>query len=162
MQLSWDAIPNMLSNHRVIKKGQQCTGSHRPQPFYCPCASDLNEWSKDRPFGSGYARFERDGENGGESMPHLRSQSRAAQLLLIYAVALVLPLSVGVQVCYRTLFGTEECPSMLVVLFTDLKRFHRWLQEDLRHVAAITVMGCLLYTSPSPRDRTRSRMPSSA
>ena len=23
-------------------------------------------------------------------------------------------------------------------------------------------MGCLLYTSPSPRDRTRSRMPSSA
>ena len=25
-----------------------------------------------------------------------------------------------------------------------------------------TVKGCLLYTSPSPRDRTRSRMPSSA
>ena len=25
-----------------------------------------------------------------------------------------------------------------------------------------TVSGCLLYTSPSPRDRTRSRMPSSA
>ena len=25
-----------------------------------------------------------------------------------------------------------------------------------------TLMGCLLYTSPSPRDRTRSRMPSSA
>ena len=26
----------------------------------------------------------------------------------------------------------------------------------------ILVYGCLLYTSPSPRDRTRSRMPSSA
>ena len=26
----------------------------------------------------------------------------------------------------------------------------------------IQVTGCLLYTSPSPRDRTRSRMPSSA
>ena len=26
----------------------------------------------------------------------------------------------------------------------------------------ITFIGCLLYTSPSPRDRTRSRMPSSA
>ena len=26
----------------------------------------------------------------------------------------------------------------------------------------IRVMSCLLYTSPSPRDRTRSRMPSSA
>ena len=25
-----------------------------------------------------------------------------------------------------------------------------------------TLCGCLLYTSPSPRDRTRSRMPSSA
>ena len=25
-----------------------------------------------------------------------------------------------------------------------------------------SVKGCLLYTSPSPRDRTRSRMPSSA
>ena len=27
---------------------------------------------------------------------------------------------------------------------------------------ASAVDGCLLYTSPSPRDRTRSRMPSSA
>ena len=27
---------------------------------------------------------------------------------------------------------------------------------------AIEVIACLLYTSPSPRDRTRSRMPSSA
>ena len=26
----------------------------------------------------------------------------------------------------------------------------------------INIIGCLLYTSPSPRDRTRSRMPSSA
>ena len=29
-------------------------------------------------------------------------------------------------------------------------------------VAAAAIEGCLLYTSPSPRDRTRSRMPSSA
>ena len=27
---------------------------------------------------------------------------------------------------------------------------------------ALNANGCLLYTSPSPRDRTRSRMPSSA
>ena len=27
---------------------------------------------------------------------------------------------------------------------------------------AVLAPGCLLYTSPSPRDRTRSRMPSSA
>ena len=31
-----------------------------------------------------------------------------------------------------------------------------------RGVTADTTIGCLLYTSPSPRDRTRSRMPSSA
>ena len=28
--------------------------------------------------------------------------------------------------------------------------------------AILEAKGCLLYTSPSPRDRTRSRMPSSA
>ena len=31
---------------------------------------------------------------------------------------------------------------------------------DLEHIIPYTI--CLLYTSPSPRDRTRSRMPSSA
>ena len=30
-----------------------------------------------------------------------------------------------------------------------------WVHPDI-------TLGCLLYTSPSPRDRTRSRMPSSA
>ena len=29
-------------------------------------------------------------------------------------------------------------------------------------LASVTLLTCLLYTSPSPRDRTRSRMPSSA
>ena len=33
--------------------------------------------------------------------------------------------------------------------------------RPVRHAAAVWV-ACLLYTSPSPRDRTRSRMPSSA
>ena len=34
--------------------------------------------------------------------------------------------------------------------------------EELRKASPDTMTGCLLYTSPSPRDRTRSRMPSSA
>ena len=36
--------------------------------------------------------------------------------------------------------------------------------ENLSDNLALTLLGnsCLLYTSPSPRDRTRSRMPSSA
>ena len=32
----------------------------------------------------------------------------------------------------------------------------------LRPMVLLTLLTCLLYTSPSPRDRTRSRMPSSA
>ena len=31
-----------------------------------------------------------------------------------------------------------------------------------QNIACIRTNACLLYTSPSPRDRTRSRMPSSA
>ena len=38
-------------------------------------------------------------------------------------------------------------------------RFKKTPEEDDRHPY---VWDCLLYTSPSPRDRTRSRMPSSA
>ena len=38
-----------------------------------------------------------------------------------------------------------------------------FLPERLAHpVAAAVAVGCLLYTSPSPRDRQKSRMPSSA
>ena len=33
---------------------------------------------------------------------------------------------------------------------------------DEHHWTDLYICGCLLYTSPSPRDRTRSRMPSSA
>ena len=42
----------------------------------------------------------------------------------------------------------------------------KWLQEEYRcEVVTFTAdlgQGCLLYTSPSPRDRSLSRMPSSA
>ena len=36
------------------------------------------------------------------------------------------------------------------------------IKNALRSAFLIMYIGCLLYTSPSPRDRTRSRMPSSA
>ena len=40
----------------------------------------------------------------------------------------------------------------------------RVLKETAHEIAPILadILTCLLYTSPSPRDRTRSRMPSSA
>ena len=34
--------------------------------------------------------------------------------------------------------------------------------ETTEKIISVLDKGCLLYTSPSPRDRTRSRMPSSA
>ena len=34
--------------------------------------------------------------------------------------------------------------------------------HDAIQISPDMVLACLLYTSPSPRDRTRSRMPSSA
>ena len=37
-----------------------------------------------------------------------------------------------------------------------------YAEEYKEHNLKSHVHGCLLYTSPSPRDRTRSRMPSSA
>ena len=42
------------------------------------------------------------------------------------------------------------------------QRDNQRLIEALRELADIGNTVCLLYTSPSPRDRTRSRMPSSA
>ena len=37
-----------------------------------------------------------------------------------------------------------------------------WVEDNLPDFYKATLDSCLLYTSPSPRDRTRSRMPSSA
>ena len=41
------------------------------------------------------------------------------------------------------------------------KGYHAAAMEDIADEAGVS-KPCLLYTSPSPRDRTRSRMPSSA
>ena len=59
--------------------------------------------------------------------------------------------------------------SFLVVLvgvggafFVLINFILRHFSERLGAPVAMMISGCLLYTSPSPRDRTRSRMPSSA
>ena len=70
-------------------------------------------------------------------------------------------------------------PNSLVVADMPYMSYHIGVEDTLRNAAkfiqigkadAVKVEGgskrkdtiCLLYTSPSPRDRTRSRMPSSA
>ena len=52
---------------------------------------------------------------------------------------------------------------------STVSEYTEWLQDWLHSrgrtedlVLSGFTLGCLLYTSPSPRDRTRSRMPSSA
>ena len=45
----------------------------------------------------------------------------------------------------------------------EVMKLNRFLEEKIQELALSNKeMDCLLYTSPSPRDRTRSRMPSSA
>ena len=41
-------------------------------------------------------------------------------------------------------------------------RVEHYIGSEIRDAIASELPDCLLYTSPSPRDRTRSRMPSSA
>ena len=55
----------------------------------------------------------------------------------------------------RIVFGRIE-----IVQFDELGTVDRQLQVE--DVVLLRVEGCLLYTSPSPRDRQKSRMPSSA
>ena len=42
----------------------------------------------------------------------------------------------------------------------DLNKLHVMVEEACKDLAGVSA--CLLYTSPSPRDRQKSRMPSSA
>ena len=54
----------------------------------------------------------------------------------------------------------EECRDVRGGWLEDLGKDLRYTARTLRRSPAF--LACLLYTSPSPRDRTRSRMPSSA
>ena len=64
---------------------------------------------------------------------------------------------------YRPLEAEKESPGLIYIhgggmIMGDLES----QDEAMKICASELGMPCLLYTSPSPRDRTRSRMPSSA
>ena len=67
----------------------------------------------------------------------------------------------GLELC-------EDCARRKVATTSELSQISRALDElaspseSLARMAKAEYWTCLLYTSPSPRDRTRSRMPSSA
>ena len=89
----------------------------------------------------------------------------------------ILQLTAGVEVQSRGGFGVQSnillrgsTFTQVLVLVDGMRindpltgHFNGYIPVAQEEIAKIEVLrGCLLYTSPSPRDRTRSRMPSSA
>ena len=58
--------------------------------------------------------------------------------------------------------GTRFGPAAIREVSSGLETYCPQLDRDLDDLSFVDLGACLLYTSPSPRDRTRSRMPSSA
>ena len=62
--------------------------------------------------------------------------------------------------------GEPDCKLVNPYVITKEGMLEPWLlsvtKEDTFMMSSDKILTCLLYTSPSPRDRTRSRMPSSA
>ena len=59
----------------------------------------------------------------------------------------------------------KKCKAIIKIKETSHVYGIRWLEQVFKQIdkkIKIKFYICLLYTSPSPRDRTRSRMPSSA
>ena len=63
-----------------------------------------------------------------------------------------------------SLFRRYYVPKLVIreVRVSDDKTIHEIIDGQQRITTVQSFFNCLLYTSPSPRDRTRSRMPSSA
>ena len=93
----------------------------------------------------------------GSSNPHIPSFALAAPIITnippdVSNPCLILPEDVCVE---------EGIYTFTMTLPNDPKGYHIVYQRCCRN-ASITNIVCLLYTSPSPRDATLSRMPSSA
>ena len=70
------------------------------------------------------------------------------------------PVVVGLLV--YLLLSTSGPLGVFQLLYTPEAMIIAQLIMVIPIVMGVTISSCLLYTSPSPRDRTRSRMPSSA
>ena len=84
-----------------------------------------------------------------------------AYLVFLYAPIILLPLfafnDATIIAFPLSGFTTEWFQQLMTT-----QALHRAVQNSLFIAVLTALLSCLLYTSPSPRDRTRSRMPSSA
>ena len=82
-------------------------------------------------------------------------------LLLLYIFSLLIGqesknnVALSPVVTYWKTLSIEEKETFLFSYLVQVYETHTELKKDVGY-------GCLLYTSPSPRDRQKSRMPSSA
>ena len=81
-------------------------------------------------------------------------------------LALVAMLTTGIGLVLIPILRYYPVTGVLLVTVSLFMVFRWGLSGGNNLIVTLLVMGltmiCLLYTSPSPRDRTRSRMPSSA
>ena len=83
----------------------------------------------------------------------------------IYKILVFFSLILIAHSCEDIVEGINENPNDLTLSDVEERLFLTGgelanIQLQCGHLNRVS--GCLLYTSPSPRDRTRSRMPSSA
>ena len=102
-------------------------------------------------------------------MPRLRGRGRAFVAAALFAVAALCVAPVAVDALHEDQLGsfdwhTEYLGRVAHAAFAWSKTKQRaFVASEEGAIGALDAKtGCLLYTSPSPRDRQKSRMPSSA
>ena len=106
--------------------------------------------------------FESPSEEDLKQLPHPDMQVNDITLTHWHEVWVNTPLN---ELFYKTLESSQwiaDKNCQMAVAKTDYIKLDKNSQYYLNCSPNTELVGCLLYTSPSPRDRTRSRMPSSA
>ena len=84
----------------------------------------------------------------------------------IYNTPKRIPLPANIMVfqafAYLAATRLKDCSNRVLMLLFSKSGYENFVSMDIVTIAEELNYTCLLYTSPSPRDRTRSRMPSSA
>ena len=73
-------------------------------------------------------------------------------------------MAISLRIGSYNLLKAEGAEPVLILddIFAELDTARRQQLTSVTQMAEQTFITCLLYTSPSPRDRQKSRMPSSA